>query len=75
MNTINATVTAVLSKPRKEYEFEHRLCGHRDAETGINKSIDARIKHKNIKYIVKSQKEQVLKTGSLGSAIKAYNAI
>lgn len=39
-----------------EYEFEHRLCGHHDAETGINKSIDARIKHKNIKYIVKSQK-------------------
>jgi hypothetical protein len=54
-----------------EYEFEHRLCG--DHGKGVNKTIDARIKHKNIVYVVKSQKKTILETPCLGSAVSEYN--
>lgn len=56
-----------------EYEFEHRLCGHHEKE--INKSIDVRVKHKRIIYIVKNQKKVILETPCLGSAVSEYNGI
>jgi hypothetical protein len=54
-----------------EYEFEHRMCGEHGR--GVNKSIDVRVRHKRIIYVVKNQKKTILETPCLGSAVSEYN--
>jgi hypothetical protein len=54
-----------------EYEFEHRMCSAHGR--GVNKSIDARVKHKRITYVVKNKNKTILETPCLVSAVSEYN--
>jgi hypothetical protein len=56
-----------------EYEFKHRICGRHGK--GWNKTIDAVIKHKSIRYRVSSHKTEILNTSSLTKAVAAYNCL
>ena len=53
------------------YEYEHRLVGQHGR--GVNKTIDSRIKHKKVVYIVKNEKSVVLETDSIHDAVTKFN--
>ena len=54
-----------------DYEFEHRMAAVHGR--GTNKSLEAVIRHKIVKYRVMSQKELVLETSILVDAVDAFN--
>jgi len=55
------------------YEFTHRMAGHHCSNEGINKTLDAVVKHKRIRYVVKSKGDVIIDTPGLGAAVTAFN--